>query len=389
MSKRIYISATSDLVTDQRVHKIALSLHDEGHKVTVVGRKKRQSKKLEERPYKTKRLRVLAEKGLMFYAFFNIELFLYLMSKKRADLYLAVDLDTLLANFMVSRSRKSKLYYDAHEYFTGVPELLSRRWVRGFWKLLERWLVPKVHTMITVNDSLATLYRREYKKSVSVVQNYPMPWKEPEVVKYEDYTEIIPAKHSETAVVQTFLYHMLRFEKRKILLYQGAVNKDRGVAELMEAMEWVEDAVLLIVGTGDEWRELKNKLKRLPHKDKIMMIGQVPFERLRYFTELATLGLSIEKPTNINYRLASPNKVVDYIHAQVPVLTSRLVEVERLVNDFKIGECIDNHDPRHIALKINLLLSNPVLLLQYKSNCKKCMQTTTWEQERRKLIALF
>src|SRR5436853_2609137 len=117
---RIIVSVVSDLVTDQRVHRTATSLHKKGCDVVLVGRRKKDSADVS-RDYKTVRFRLWWEKGALFYASYNLRLFFFLLFTK-SDALVANDLDTLLPNFLISKLKGSKLYYDSHEYFTEVPE---------------------------------------------------------------------------------------------------------------------------------------------------------------------------------------------------------------------------------------------------------------------------
>jgi len=136
---RIIISVVSDLVTDQRVHRTAATLYREGHEVVLVGRKKRESLAIN-REYNTVRFKLWWEKGPMFYAAYNLRLFFYLLFH-RADVLVSNDLDTLLPTYIISNLQRSKLLYDTHEYFTEVPELVSRPQVQKIWKLILKELI--------------------------------------------------------------------------------------------------------------------------------------------------------------------------------------------------------------------------------------------------------
>src|SRR5687768_9535502 len=120
MKKTVILSVTSDLVTDQRVHKVAQTLSNNNYRVLLVGRKLANSLPMDQRTYRTKRFRLWFSKGPLFYANYNIRLFFFLLFSK-ADILLANDLDTLAANYLVSVIRNKPLVYDSHEYFTGVP----------------------------------------------------------------------------------------------------------------------------------------------------------------------------------------------------------------------------------------------------------------------------
>ncbi|MFN3874759.1 MAG: glycosyltransferase, partial [Flavobacteriales bacterium] len=166
---RAIVCVTNDLSTDNRVHRTCIVLRELGYEVLLVGRLLPGSLPLQ-RPYATKRMRLLFRKGPLFYAEYNLRLFLLLLFRK-ADLLVANDLDTLLACFLAQGRRA--LVYDSHEYFTEVPELQGR-FARRVWLAIERWIFPKLKHVITVNDSIAREYKGRYGNQVAVVRNIPM-----------------------------------------------------------------------------------------------------------------------------------------------------------------------------------------------------------------------
>ncbi|MFW6257577.1 MAG: glycosyl transferase group 1, partial [Prolixibacteraceae bacterium] len=122
--KRIVVSVTNDLVSDNRVHKVCSTLVKMGFDVLLAGRELPNSIKTGERSYSTKRFRLLFNKGPLFYVGYNFRLLLFLLFRK-FDLLLSNDLDTLTANFLAAKIKNKPLIYDSHEYFTEVPELVN------------------------------------------------------------------------------------------------------------------------------------------------------------------------------------------------------------------------------------------------------------------------
>src|SRR5512133_1096500 len=130
---RIILCVTSDIATDQRVNRIALTLKKRSSDVWIVGTKFPGSLPLPSNGIRFHRIRMFFLKGPLFYAEFNIRLFFFLMFSQ-SRIIVSNDLDTLPASFLVSRIKRIPLVYDSHEYFTGLPELVNRKWVRGIWK---------------------------------------------------------------------------------------------------------------------------------------------------------------------------------------------------------------------------------------------------------------
>ena len=357
----------NDLVTDQRVNRTCMVLHELGYDVLLVGRKQRASMEMDARPYRVHRMKLLFEKGFFFYAFFNIRLFFFLLFR-RADVLVANDLDTLWPNRVLSKWKGAKLVYDTHEIFCEVPELQRSRWKRNFWKRIERRIFPKLQYVFTVNNSIAEYYEKEYGVKLHVVRNIPA------------YNNRLPGKLETGGLAPG---------KKMIILQGSGINVQRGAEEAVQAMQWVNNAVLFIIGGGDVIGELQRLTKELKLEQKVRFIGKQNFSELMRYTAASDIGLTLDKDTNINYRFSLPNKIFDYIHAGIAVLASPLREVKRIVDEFKVGACIETHDPEHIAAKLNAMLGDEKQLAEWKQNSRIAAGKLTWENEKQELVKIF
>lgn len=364
---RAIVSVTNDLYTDQRVHKVCMFLVKQGYDVLLVGRLRKNSLPLE-RPYATHRMKLSFDRGAQFYAAYSFRLFLFLIFR-RIDVLVSNDLDTLLPNFLVSKLRGKKLVYDTHEYFTEVPELVSRPKIQRIWERIEGWIFPKLKYIYTVNRSIADRYGEKYGKQLSVVRNISPQWK----------GETLKTK-AELGIP----------ENRFILIFQGAgINIDRGGEEAVQSMQFIENAVLLFVGDGDVIPRLKVMVEELDLQEKVLFIGKKPYAEMMNYTFHADLGLTLDKDTNLNYRFSLPNKVFDYMHTQTPILASDLPEVKNVVLKHDIGTIIRSHEPVKLAEDIRSIMENREQLERWRKNCVKAGALENWEKETEILAAIY
>ena len=366
MPPRAIVSVTNDLSTDNRVHRTCTVLRELGYEVLLVGRVLPASQPIQ-RPYATKRLELLFRKGAMFYAEYNLRLFFFLLFQ-RADLLVANDLDTLLANHLVARLRGKKLVYDSHEYFTEVPELQGR-YARRVWLAIERWIFPKLRYVITVNDSIAREYRSRYGNEVSVIRNIPM---------HRDLGPLPSRKDLELP------------PDRFILIMQGSgINVQRGAEEAVLAMKELPDALLLLIGGGDAWPVLERMVKEHGLQDRVRLLPRMPYERMMQYTRNADLGLSLDKDTNLNYRYSLPNKLFDYFRAHIPALVTDLPEVAGIVRNHGAGAVLARPDPAVIAAEVRALMADPARRDTLRQKAIFAASSLDGEREKEALKALF
>lgn len=353
---RIIISASNDLNTDQRIHRICECFNEMGFEILLLGRQIKTSAPFT-KPFKIKRFSLFFNKGFLFYAELNFRLFWRLLFSRKNILY-SNDLDTLLPNYLVSRLTFTPLIYDSHELFTEVPELISRKYVRAFWIKLEQLIFPRLKNIITVNKKIAAYYTTKYKVPIEVIRNVPVP------VESTGYSSPI-----------------LTLKQKKVI-YQGALNLGRGIELMIDAMQYLPNYDLFIVGEGDITETLKKQAREKNLEKQVTFTGRLTPEELKEHTKQSDVGLSLEEDLGLNYRYCLPNKVFDYIHAGIPLIVTDLPLLRKLVTSYKIGEVLINRDPEELATTIDLVVKNKK---SYTNNLETAKKELNWNNEKIKL----
>ena len=360
MKKRIIVSVSNDLATDQRVRKQCEELSAAGYDILLLGRLLPNSVDFN-RNYRVHRAKLLFNKGALFYASLNIFLFFKILFS-RVDILWANDLDTLPANWFVSLIRRKPLIYDSHEYFTEVPEIQHKPRVKRIWQFFEKSCIHRAELVITVSPSIADLLKKTYDlDEVHTVRNVPMG------------TSPLPkATKTELGFNET------RF---LLLLQGGGINMNRGGEELVEAMRYIEDADLVIIGGGDALPDLQRISEKFDLHHKVRFLSKMPYEDMMRYTSVADLGFSLDKSGNLNYLFSLPNKIFDYAVAGLPMVTSNLPEVAAFVRENDIGIVLAEVSPEEISRKVNELLKNPDRLKKLQSNLSQMSTQLSWEKE--------
>jgi len=338
--------------------RICTSLTEVNYEIELVGRLRFSSIPLQNQQFRQKRLSCFFNKGKFFYIEFNIRLFFYLLFKY-SDAYSAVDLDTIVACTLVAKVKSKKLIFDAHEYFEEVPEVTERPAIKRTWQAVGKWFIPQVDLAYTVNQSLAQLFTANYQTCFEVIRSVPYP-----------YGHVARAK-SDT----------------KVILYQGALNKGRGLPQLILAMKGI-NAQCWIAGEGDLSGTLRNLVEEQGLKKKVIFLGYLQPYELKEITCKAYIGYNVMENIGLSYYYSLANKFFDYVQAEIPQVCAPFPEYNTILQQFEVGVTC-NCQIDEIKSTLNNLLSNDIIYSKLQNECLKAKKVFNWEDEDEKLKSLY
>jgi glycosyltransferase involved in cell wall biosynthesis len=258
------------------------------------------------------------------------------------DYVWANDLPTLLPAFKIAKKSKAKVIYDSHEIYTetinqffpsnliGVKGFISKiliQFMRWHGKKVERRQLPIVHRFITVNESLLNYFNKRNKiKSGSIIMNLPV------------FTST-KVKFSKVDFKKKYNWS----EKTVVSLYQGTLNEGRGLRLIIKSFVELDDKFcLVIIGGGPLKNELIDLSNTLNLQQRVKFIDFVNLTDLPSYTAGADIGINLLEDFNLSKKMASPNKLFEYIHAGIPVISTNSLESKKVMEKFHVGVLVIN-----------------------------------------------
>jgi len=354
--RRIQNQAGSAAETGLRIHIFALAVpgHGSGKKLL---------------PYPVTHIKTpFYRRGILKFLHFNWKLFRLLLFQ-RIHIIHCHDLWVMPAASLLTILKKTRLIYDAHEYYAGLEIFNHHRLRRKIWMALEQLAIPSVDILLTVSEPLADLYRRKYKhlRAVEVIRN--LPKRDPG-----------DRQHSPTSFPAV---------PRPVIIYQGHFRPGRGLGNLIHAMALTENVHLVLVGGGELEKDLKKLVATCKLEERITFLGYVPNSALISVSAQADLGVVLFEPTSLNYSYALPNKFFEYVMAGIPVLASNIDTFRDYISRYELGMTVDPSDIQAIAAQIQLMLSAPQKLATWRRNAKLAAKELNWNLESLKMNAIY
>ncbi|MFB7141972.1 glycosyltransferase [Gottfriedia sp. NPDC056225] len=288
--------------------------------------------------------------------------------KKDYDVYHANDLNTLPQGIICAKLfKKSKLIYDSHEVQSS-----RSGYENPIFGKIEKFCIRYIDIMIHENNTRAKytqdLYDIEYPE---VIHNYPF------VSKPEE-------NHSVN------LNERLGLPKDEpILLYQGGIQKGRGLELIVKATPLFKKGTVVFIGDGKIKPTLLKMVDEQKLHDRIKFIDKVPVDELLSYTRNAYLGFQILNNINFNHYSASSNKLFEYLMSGVPVVACSFPEIQKVVEGEHTGVCVDSHDINSIAEGVNYLLDHPEERNEMSQNCLVARHKYNWDEEKKVFIGIY
>lgn len=314
------------------------------------------------RPLLIKRLRLLRALAIFLVVWRGI----FYLRKIEARAYHAHDFPALLQLALAGQLNRNKIIYDSHElFFEREPEPFYK-YVMLPMRPLEKILIRKTSAVITVAESIADIMAEQLN-----------------IVKPTILMNAVDMRTLTSATAE--FPHGYR-----IVAHTGNIVPSRHLAELVEALTYLdEDIVLVLMG---EARAYAEELVSLAHEkgvhSRLYFVPPTPPESVVISLSQADVAAVLPASTNLNGRLALPNKLFEAIAAAVPLIAGSNDEIARFVRQYGIGAICDATNPYSIAESIQQIL-NPADNQRFRTNMKQAQQDINWEIEEKKLLNIY
>lgn len=296
---------------------------------------------------------------------------LFLLAKaadgEKADFYHGHDLYGLFCVYRTAKKNNCPVVYDSHELWSNVTLFGGWKLFRPIFALIEKFLAPKANVIITVNDLLASYLRKIYHKPTLSIYNFPK-------VKHKNVYKNLK---------KDFPYH-------KLIVYIGAWRQGRAIDLVLEAAKQLDHSFKFVfIGYGIN-KDLVEKITS--DKDlryKIIIKEPVPPEQLIDLVRNSEVGLCLIENVSKSYYWSSPNKLFQYLAAEVPVLGSNFPEFKKFIGKNKVGELIDPSDFIQITHALQKMVKLTQQKIYNKNLANLAKEKYNWQKESLKLQKLY
>jgi len=294
--------------------------------------------------------------GLMFFCLFRFT---------KVDVVNCHSLNCLFIGVILKIMRGVKLVYDTHELETERNGLTGIRKV--FSKKIEKYCIGYCDHIFVVGDKINRWYKHRYKLKNSIITT---------IFNFPNLANQSKIKSIDIRVKNKIPYDRL------IFVYVGLMIKGRGLEELITAFNQSTHHLVLI-GYGPSWTKLEKETRKI---NNIHINEPLDQKHLLMFIKSADVG--IFSPFNIkslSYKYCMPNKIFEYIHAQLPIIVSSLDEVVNHINKNKIGWVVNSEE----ELKKLIINIKPSHIINKKKNILKVQKNYAWESQKHKLVSPY
>lgn len=261
--------------------------------------------------------------------------------------------------------------HDLHEYVEGCTNLPEGS--RAFLWEQEKDHIAKPDALTTVSPILSAIISEKYKlHPPSLVLNTP---------RLGDFDQFYPKS----------LRHALSIEDRiPLLVYNGGVKPPRGVQYAINALPLLPDVHLALVtnSTGEFMDELFSIAKNNGCEKRLHIHPFVPHYDVTSFIRDVTVGIN---PVTIyeNSDLALPNKVFEYIHAGVPVVSTATTAMKDFVAKHDCGVTFPAGDVESFAEAVYRSFARYPQGLFNAAQGSKLARQYCWEEQEKVILSLY
>jgi glycosyltransferase involved in cell wall biosynthesis len=129
--------------------------------------------------------------------------------------------------------------------------------------------------------------------------------------------------------------------------------------------------------------EIQMLVKKMKLDKRVIFFDPVPYNQLSSYASGADVGLIVRDIRIPNNHVSLPNRLFDYIAAKVPICSSPIPHIEKIIRQYNIGEIFINNEPLHIAETILSAIEKSDI---FRKGIEKAALELTWEKKEKQFL---
>ncbi len=286
----------------------------------------------------------------------------------RAQIYHLHDPELVAAGLVLKLLGK-RVVYDVHE---NLPkQVLGKPWLPPWLRPIAAWAASVIERIADASfDGIVvanpTSLARFRNRRTILVRNYA------------DVREFAPTSPSQP-------YR----ERKPIVAYVGAISRERGLFEMVEAMALVRDAEAHLVLAGPMPADLEAEAASRPSWDRVTAAGWHSRSAVQDLLAQSRIGIAVLHPLP-NYLDNYPSRLFEYMASGIPSIVSDFPLWRDVIEEADCGLVVDPLDPRAIAAAIDDLLADPERAEAAGERGRAATRDRlNWAAEGQKLVELY
>lgn len=164
-----------------------------------------------------------------------------------------------------------------------------------------------------------------------------------------------------------------------ICIYTGGMYPWHGLRNIVDAakilrLKSVHNVKFVLVGDGPVREETEKLVKENSLTNQVLFIGKIDFSLVPKYLASSHIALSLNTGDSIGFKL------IEYLSAGLPVITTNADNVELILKDKKDALFVNIDDPSDLVEKIMFLIKNPAICSDMKKNAReKVIKKFTWQ----------
>ena len=364
-NKHIALVYLGDFFFDARLINMTLSLLKENCQISIISTHEQVLQTKIFKGVQFHQIRLIKTGALRYLEFHKKTK--KILERNTYDVIISSDLYSLSA-VVACRKLTKQIIYDCREiYFELVAH--TKKPIHRYWNyLFEKYHLRYVNQIMVTADTdlkyLQNIYRKHILLQWHIIYNYPAK------TLIKKSPDLLPPSIPKNNIK---------------IIYQGVLQKGRGIAGLIDLAAYNTSISAVIVGEGEHLNYFLNYNQKNNTNKNVHFIGKTPYLELLNITIQCDIGWALITKKGLSNQFALPNKLFEYLVSGIPSIASDQPNISNIFNKYRVGEIVQSNAIKECNKMVIKIYNNRE---KYQKDIAMATEIFTWDIQHGKFMEI-